>query len=158
MPPACVTCSELPGRRRPNICDLMLPTIVWTCAWWVNVSVTVLLGSCGVISVNARAAPPYDNNAHPRILLRAFWSTVFSLVDTVPYREIRITQGRDNANMKSSVATALTARLLGLDPGGLGDLCEAGDFALDVGGELLGRAGRDLESLSGERALHVRSS
>src|SRR5260221_3000007 len=158
MPPTCVTCSELPRRRRLNICDLMLPTIGWTCAWRMNAPVTVLLSCCGVISVNARAAPPYDNNAHPRILLRAFWSTVSSLVDTVPYREIRIMQGRDNDNMKPSVATALTATLLGLDPGGPGDLGEAGDFALDVGGELLGRAGRDLESLSGERALHVRSS
>src|SRR5260370_17457205 len=37
-----------------------------------------------VISVNARAAPPYDNSAHPRILPKVFWSTVFSLVDTVP--------------------------------------------------------------------------
>src|SRR5258706_2059219 len=38
----------------------------------------VLLGaksSCGVISVNARAAPPYDNSAHPRIVLKVFWST-----------------------------------------------------------------------------------
>jgi hypothetical protein len=54
----------------------------------------VVLGvncSCGiVISVNARAELPYNNNAHPRILPRVFWSTVFSLVDTVPYREIRI--------------------------------------------------------------------
>ncbi len=49
-------------------------------------------------------------------------------------------------------------KLLGLDTGGLDDLGEPGDFVLDVGGELLGRAGRDLESLSGERALHVRSS
>jgi len=59
----------------------------------VNESVIVLLGakpSCGVISVNARAVLPYNNNAHPKILLRVFWSTVFSLVDTVPYREIRI--------------------------------------------------------------------
>jgi len=53
----------------------------------------VLLGakpSCDVISVNARAVPPYDNNAHPRILPRVFWSTEFSLGDTAPYREIRI--------------------------------------------------------------------
>jgi len=38
-------------------------------------------------------------------------------------------------------------RLLGLDPGGLGDLAEAGDFALDVGGELFGRAWRHLQPL-----------
>ena len=52
----------------------------------------VLLGdsSGGGISVKARAVLPYDNNAHPRILLRVFWSTVFSLVDKAPYREIRI--------------------------------------------------------------------
>jgi hypothetical protein len=42
------------------------------------------------ISVNAKAVPPYDSNAHPRILLSVFWSTVLSLVDTVPCREIRI--------------------------------------------------------------------
>jgi hypothetical protein len=52
------------------------------------------------MSVNARAVLPYDNNAHPRILRRVFWSTVFSLVDTVPYREIRIMQASDNDNMK----------------------------------------------------------
>jgi len=55
--------------------------------------VKVLLGASSggiVISVNARAVLPYDNNAHPRILLRVFWSTVFSLVDKAPYREIRI--------------------------------------------------------------------
>src|SRR5258706_1643470 len=50
------------------------------------------------ISVNARAAPPYDNSAHPRILPRVFWSTVFSLVNMVPYDEISIMQGRDNDN------------------------------------------------------------
>src|SRR6267154_4967866 len=102
MPPACVTWLVLPGRRRPNICALMVPAIGWTCAWRVNDSVRVVLGincSCGIISVNARAVPPYDNNAHPRILPRVFWSTVFSLVaDTVPYREISIMQGRDNDN------------------------------------------------------------
>ena len=61
-----------------------------------------LLGdrSGGRISVKARAVLPYANNAHPRILLRVFWSTLFSLVDTVPYREIRIMQPRDNDNMK----------------------------------------------------------
>jgi hypothetical protein len=53
-----------------------------------------------LISVNARAVLPYDNNAHPRILRSVFWSTVFSLVDTVAYREIRIMQGRDIDNMK----------------------------------------------------------
>src|SRR5882672_9454525 len=59
----------------------------------------VVLGvSSGGISVNARAVLPYDSSAHPRILPRVFWSTVFSLVDTVPYREIRIMQGRDNDN------------------------------------------------------------
>jgi hypothetical protein len=70
----------------------------------VNESVRVALGvncSFGIsISVKARAALPYDNNAHPRILPRVFWSTVLSLVDTVPYREISIMQGRDNDNMK----------------------------------------------------------
>src|SRR5713226_4994739 len=50
------------------------------------------------------------------------------------------------------------ARLLGLDAGGLGDLGEPGDFALDVGGELLGRTGRDLQPLGGKRSLHVRSA
>jgi len=67
----------------------------------VNVSVTVLLGSCpGTISVKASAAPPYNNNAHPRILPKVFWSTAFSLWDKVPYGEIRIKQARDNDNMK----------------------------------------------------------
>jgi hypothetical protein len=59
----------------------------------VSEPVMVVLGincSCGRISVNARAVLPYDNNAHPRILPRVFWSTVFSLVDKAPYREIRI--------------------------------------------------------------------
>jgi hypothetical protein len=53
----------------------------------------VLLGvSSGgiVINVNASAVLPYDSKAHPRILLRVFWSTVFSPLGTVPYREIRI--------------------------------------------------------------------
>src|SRR6267378_903782 len=78
MPPACVTFLELPGRRRPNICDLMVPAIGWTCAWRVNESVRMLPGASSggiVISVNARAPLPYDNNAHPRILPRVFWST-----------------------------------------------------------------------------------
>src|SRR6266850_8325978 len=103
MPPSCVVFWELPGRRRPNICALMVPAIGWTCAWRVNELVMVVLGvnsSCKVISVNARAVLPYDNNAHPRILPRVFWSTVFSLVDTVPCREIRIMQGRDNDKTK----------------------------------------------------------
>src|SRR5262245_24973638 len=99
MPPTCVVCWELPRCRRPNICDLMVPAIGWTCVWRVKESVMVLLGarsSCSVISVKARAVLPYDSNAHPRILLSVFLSTVFSLVDTVPYRKIRIMQGRDN--------------------------------------------------------------
>ena len=59
----------------------------------------LLLGlfSGSSISVKARAVLPYDNNAHPRILQRVFWSTVFSpMMDTAPYREIRIMQGRGN--------------------------------------------------------------
>src|SRR6266853_6240406 len=69
----------------------MVPAIGWTCAWRVNESVMVALGiscSCG-ISVNATAVLPYDSNAHARIRLRVFWSTVFSPGDTVPCREIR---------------------------------------------------------------------
>jgi hypothetical protein len=49
---------------------------------------------------------PYKNNAHPRILLRVLWSTLFSLVGTVPYREIRIRQGSDNDKMKPSQSFA----------------------------------------------------
>jgi len=56
----------------------------------VNESVMVLLGGSSWISVKARAVLPYDNNAHPRILPRVFWSTVFSLVEKAPCREIRI--------------------------------------------------------------------
>jgi len=60
-----------------------------------------LNSSGSVISVNARAVLPYKNNAHPRILLRVLWSTLFSLVaDTVPYREISIMQGRDDDKVK----------------------------------------------------------
>jgi hypothetical protein len=70
----------------------------------VNVSVTMLLGfsssSVTPISVKAKAVLPYSSNAHPRILPRVFWSTVFSLVDTVSYGEISIKQGRGNNNMK----------------------------------------------------------
>jgi hypothetical protein len=70
----------------------------------VSESVVLLLGlfSGSSISVKASAVLPYDNNnPHPRILLRAFWSTAFSeMADAVPYREIRILQGWDNDNIK----------------------------------------------------------
>jgi hypothetical protein len=57
--------------------------------------------------VKARAALPYDNNAHPRILRRVFWSTVFSpMMDTAPYCKIRIMQGRGNdKNITGSLGT-----------------------------------------------------
>jgi len=45
---------------------------------------------------------PYDNNAHPRILLRVFLTTAFSLGSS--YREIRIMQGRDNDKAKREAA------------------------------------------------------
>src|SRR4051812_19055567 len=47
-------------------------------------------------------------------------------------------------------------RLFGLDSRSLADLAELGDFALDVRGELLGRAGLRFEALLRERGLHVR--
>src|SRR6266850_3209023 len=46
-------------------------------------------------------------------------------------------------------------RLLGLDAGGFADPAELGDFAFYVSGELLGRAGRNLQALRAERGLHV---
>src|SRR6185295_9986497 len=45
--------------------------------------------------------------------------------------------------------------LFGLDSGGPGDPGETGDFALDVGGELLGRARRHVQPLGAERRAHV---
>jgi hypothetical protein len=51
---------------------------------------------------------------------------------------------------------AREARLLRLDPGGLGDLGEPGDFAFYMCGELLGRTWRDFQSLGAERGLHIR--
>ena len=47
-------------------------------------------------------------------------------------------------------------RLLGLDSGGFGDSREAGDFTLDVVGELSGCAGRHLQALCGKRRFHIR--
>jgi hypothetical protein len=47
----------------------------------VNELVMAVLGwNCsGIeISVNARAVLPYANNAQPRILLKIFWTKVFS--------------------------------------------------------------------------------
>jgi hypothetical protein len=88
----------------------MVPAIVCTCGSRVEVSVMVVLGltcSCGiVISVKARAVLPYSKSAHPRILLKVFWSTVFSeVLDTVPGREVRIMQRRDINNRKSPAAS-----------------------------------------------------
>jgi len=97
------------GRRRLKICDRIVPAIGVTCVWSVVELVIESLGLVcsentvpggSVISVNARAVLPYSNNAHPRILLIVFWSTVFSeFLDTVPCREVRIMQQRDRNNL-----------------------------------------------------------
>jgi hypothetical protein len=63
-------------------CARMVLAIGCTCFSSVVAVVIVSLGavcSGSVIIVKEKAKLPYSNNAHPRILPRIFWSTVFSL-------------------------------------------------------------------------------
>src|SRR5574341_1479755 len=106
MRPASATFPDLLGRRWLNNCVRMALAIGCICVTRVVASVMVVLGvacsSCVggmMINVKARAVLPYDNNAHPRILVRVFWSTVvLPIVDVVPYRKVRIVQVRDGDN------------------------------------------------------------
>ena len=55
----------------------------------------------GGSSVKASALLPYNNNAHPRILLKVFWITVFPRGVRYKLYKISVVQGGSNDKLRS---------------------------------------------------------